>query len=51
MEIKGNLLLELLASELKSSELRELRSREGLEEVGYIMDFEGVFDVSRRVER
>ena len=39
VEIRGDLLLELLCSELKSSERRELRSREDLEEVGYNMDF------------
>ena len=40
-EIKNELLLELLGSELKSSERRELQSGEDLEEVGNSMDFEG----------
>ena len=39
MEIRGNLLLELLGSELKTSEWREPQSGEDLEEVGYSMEF------------
>ena len=40
-EIKDELLLELLGSELKSSEQRKLQSGEDLEEVGNSMDFGG----------
>ena len=40
-EIRGDLLLELLSSELNSSEQREPRNGEVLEEVGYVMDFGG----------
>ena len=51
MEIKGDMLVDVLGSELKSSERREPRSGEDLEEVGYNMDFGGGSDVSRRVEK
>jgi len=38
-EIRGDLLLELLDSELKSLERREFWSGDDFEEVGYNMDF------------
>jgi len=37
--IRGDPLLKLLCSELKSSKWRELRSGDDFEEVGYNMDF------------
>ena len=40
MEIKSDLLLEQLGSELKSSERSEPQSGDDFEEVGYSMDFE-----------
>jgi len=40
-EIGGDLLLELLGSELKAMERREPQSEEDLEEVEYSMDFGG----------
>ena len=40
-EVRGDLLLELLGSELKSLEWKKPWSGEGLEEVGYNMDFGG----------
>ena len=39
MEIRGDLLLELLSSELKFMEQRKSQSERDLEEVGYRMDF------------
>ena len=38
-KIRGDLLLELLGLELRSSERREFRSGEDLEEVRYNIDF------------
>ena len=50
-EIEGELLLELLVLELKSSEQRNPESGEDLEAVGNNMDFEDSSDVPWRVER
>jgi len=50
-EIRGDVLLELLALGLKSSEWNEPRSGKDLEEVGYNIDFRGVSDASQRVGR
>ena len=45
MEIKGELFLELLGLELKSSEQMNPQRGEDLEEVGNNMDFKGEIDV------
>ena len=50
-EIRGDLLMEMLGLELKSSERREPRNGDDFEEVGYSTDFGESSNVSRRVRR